>query len=133
MKRRRDEQQRDGSYAVEVKLFIVLCYYVVLSISVVVAFSVLLINDAALFGELQVYFTCEAAGNYPGKEECDHSRIDSLASPILLNIASYMYTAFPTVTLVYVISWRDIRTLIGKIFTSLANKTHKNTVNTEVN
>ena len=133
MNRRRDEQQRDGSYAVEVKLFIVLCYYVVVSISVVVAFSVLLINNTAIKGELQVYFTCEAAGKYPGKEECDRSRIDSLAFPILLNIAIYMYSAIPTVTLVYVISWRDMRTLMGKIFTSLANKTHKNTVDTEVN
>ena len=81
-------------------------------------------KKAAVFGELQVYFTCEAAGNYPGKEECDRSRIDSFVFPILLNIAIYMFVAIPTVTLVYVISWRDMRTLIGKIFTSLANKTH---------
>ena len=130
MKRRRDEQQRDGDYAVEVKLFIMLCYYIVLSISIVVAFSVILINNTALVGELQVYFTCEAAGNYPRKEECDRSRIDSLASRILIYIAIYMYISIPTVTLVYVISWRDMRTLIGKIFASLANKTHVNTVNT---
>ena len=110
-----------------------LCYYVILAASIAVAFSINQTKETAYFGELKAYLTCEAVGKYPGKEECDRSRIDSFVFPILLNIAAYMYIAIPMVTLVYVISWRDMRTLMGKIFTILANKSRVNTVNTVVN
>ena len=110
-----------------------LCYYVVLAVSVFVAFGTFLTNDTVYYEELEAYLTCEAVGQYPGKEECDRSRIDSFVFPILLNVTIYMYIAIPMVTLVYVISWRDVRKLIGKIFTFLGNKSDMNTVNTVVN
>ena len=80
-----------------------------------IAFGAVFTVDLKYATDLLSYFICEGIGNYPGKADCDRSAIDNSFFPILVSVAVYMFTAIPSVSLVYVVNWRDTRDLFKKL------------------
>ena len=111
------------NHIVEIKLLIVLLYYMLFASFFFISFGIFFSSQKHFHAELKKYFVCEALGN----EECDRSAIESFSFPILLNLTIYIFIAVPTVSLVYVVSWTDARRVSNKLskkasllFTSLS-------------
>ena len=99
----------------EIKLSIVLLYYMLISALFFIAFGVFFTVDLKYSTDLTTYLLCEAISIFPGKDDCDRSTIDSYSFPLLICIAVYMFSAVPSVSLVYVVSWRDVKNVYKRL------------------
>ena len=97
------------NWAVETKVLIVLCYYIILGAVVLSIFTFALfnINTKKLFD----YFTCEANGISTSNTTCDEQlkAIRSTDNPIGISIAIVILGFLPVVNLVYVVKFSDLK------------------------
>ena len=122
-----------SDHVVEIKLSIVLLYYMLISVLFVITFVVFFTVDQEYSESLRNYFICEATGEYPGKKDCNRSEIDSYSFPILFNVAAFVLVVGPSVSLVYVVSWKDIRRLSRKVHkAATSRRTASSSVNDTV-
>ena len=91
---------------VEVKIIIVVCYFLVIGICTFASYTVRLWQNIGM-QEFTTYFNCEGDG---GESECDRSVIDStIPAQVLLDISQITIGLFPAVNLVYAINIRKIK------------------------
>ena len=94
---------------VEVKVFILLCYYVVLGVVVVTSYTSTA-GDATVNSfsvELARYFLCEITGVTPGKV-CSRQGFEPFINPAF-SIAGYMLAGlYPLVNLIFAINLSDL-------------------------
>ena len=97
----------------ETKVFIILCYYIILGAAVLTIFTIALINlnEKALLD----YFTCEGKGVSPynsnTSSSCTHQKnsIQATVNPIPSSVAIVILGFLPAVNLVYVVKFSDLK------------------------
>ena len=100
------------NWAMETKVLIVLCYYIILGAAVLSIFTVALVN--VNISKLSEYFSCEARGlpppntNISGCQE-KLKAIKSTDNPILISLAIVILGFLPVVNLVYVIKFSELK------------------------
>ena len=94
---------------VELKVFILLCYYVVLGVVVVASYTTTAGDTAVnnFSAELASYFLCEITGVIPGKV-CSRQGFEAFINPAF-SIAGYMLVGlYPVVNLIFAINFIDL-------------------------
>lgn len=100
------------NWAVETKVLIVLCYYIILGAAVLSIFTVALVN--VNISKLIEYFSCEARGlpppntNISGCQE-ELKAIQSTDNPIPISLAIVILGFLPVVNLVYVVKLSELK------------------------
>ncbi len=100
------------NWAVETKVLIVLCYYVILGAAVLSIFTFALFNIN--IKQLVAYFTCEARGKSASNtnfSECEKQlkAIQSTDNPIPISLAIVVLGFLPVVNLVYIVKCSDLK------------------------
>ena len=97
----------------QVKLMILLCYYLIVAIVFLVVFSALFYDFPTYVAEIVAYFLCEGLGNQPGRT-CSRSTFENFSFPVIFIIVLMFLAMFPAVNLVYAISVQEVRSLFGR-------------------
>jgi hypothetical protein len=100
------------NWAIETKVLIVLCYYIILGAAVLSIFSFALFNINTK--QLIAYFTCEARGKpapNTNVSECEKllKAIQSTDNPIPISLAIVVLGFLPVVNLVYIVKFSDLK------------------------
>ena len=100
------------NWAVETKVLVVLCYYIVLGTAVLTIFTFALFNINTK--QLIDYFTCEARGRLAPNtnvSECEKQLkiIQSTDNPIPISLAIVILGFLPVVNLVYIVKFSHLK------------------------
>ena len=119
----KQEFQKYGGTA-ELKILIVLCYYIIITVVSLCGFSILSESIPEFRDDLTQYFACESLGVNSGMDcQRDVSRIDSES---LNTLTSVLIGFFPYVNFIYIISLKDIKQFRRKIHGTKATIVSKN-------
>ena len=100
--------QRYGGTA-ELKILIVICYYITLVVFSVIAFTIITEDIPDLRDDLMQYFTCESLGVNSGLD-CQRDTItDRVDSEIHITMSFILTGLLPYVHLIYIINSDDIK------------------------
>ena len=95
-------------WTVEVKILIVLCYFLGTGIFVLISNIVRSWQNIGM-QELQTYFICESDGS-TSNSTCDRSVIDSaIPAQVLFDASQIILGLFPVVNLVYVVNFQKMK------------------------
>lgn len=92
----------------ERKLLIVFCYYIVSTVIALTAFADFARKSDIFAAELDNYFICELGGHDP-TNPCDRARFEGILSATLIVFAYAVHGLLPTVNLIFVISFKDLK------------------------
>ena len=99
----------------EKKLLIVFCYYVVLTVFALTAFTMFTRNAPRLVSSIQRYFICERRGHDPNNP-CSRSGIADGNNHFMDTLSFLLVAFFPVVNLVYAVNVRELKELWMKCF-----------------
>lgn len=90
----------------EKKLFVILCYYVILASVALAAFSINASKSQLFVQKVFQYFACEAGGNM---QICDNERkaFESLIYPGINMVTYILLGALPSVNLTYIVNFNQ--------------------------
>ena len=94
------------NWTVEMKVLVVLCYYVILGVAVLTIFTRGLfdINEEVI----KNYFICESKGLLPNLS-CQRSKLEAALDPTPTSIAIVIIGFLPAVNLVYVVKFSELK------------------------
>ena len=94
----------------ERKILILLCYYVLMTLVALSAFTIATRNAGPFSTQLQGHFACEQFGQNPENPvPCDRNDFRELAYPEATAVAYVLLGLLPTVNLVYVFNVKELR------------------------
>ena len=99
----------------EKKIFIVLCYYVLLSIVSLTALSLNTGVAGPLRAAIERYFICELGGHNPS-DPCSRSEFEKFTYPWVTTLAFILLSLLPFVNLVYAVTIQDAKQLCRRLF-----------------
>ena len=94
----------------EKKLIAVFCYYMVLAVVALTAFTLSTRNNALFARDVQVYFFCEQSGHNPSSP-CSRSFIGELTYPSVTTSSYILLAISPVVNLVYAVDIQELKQL----------------------
>ena len=96
--------------AIERKILIIICYYVLLGVVALTAFTQNLRTNTEFADELRKYFVCESKGIDPNSPEaCDRSGFERHQMPALTALAFILLALFPAVNLIFAVNSRELK------------------------
>ena len=95
--------------AVEVRVLIILCYFILLGVSALTTFSVSSQNIQHFTRELISYFLCESTGTTNGKLPCDRMAFEQFSNPIPTALSFLLLGLYPVVNLIYVVHIQELK------------------------
>lgn len=95
--------------AVEVRVLIILCYFILLGVSALTTFSVSSQNIQHFTRELISYFLCESTGITNGKLLCDRMAFEQFSNPIPTALSFLLLGLYPVVNLIYVVHIQELK------------------------
>ena len=101
----------------EVKVLLLLSYFIVVGIFSLVTFSVVLVNREPFLDDLFRYFICELTGDSPLCENIQEE-FESHLHPGLYNTTFVLLALLTWVHLLYAIKLQDIKTSVQRILSS---------------
>ena len=94
-----------GMQMVEIKILIVLCYFIGTGVFGFFVIALRYWQNSRPSEDFGAYFACESLG-----KECDRSAIDrNVSNQVLYDILQMIFGSFPAVNLLYGINIREIR------------------------
>ncbi len=94
----------------EKKILIASCYYVLLGVIALSAFTNMITDGEAIREEFDKYFLCESGGIDPDDpEQCDRSGFEQYQIPGLTATASVLIGMFPVVNVVFAVNVKDLK------------------------
>lgn len=94
----------------EKKILIISCYYVLLGVVALTAFTQTLKDNEALTREYEKYFLCESKGIDPDDTEaCDRSDFEQYQTPGLTASAYFLLGFFPVANLIYAVNVKELK------------------------
>ena len=96
---------------VEIKLMVVLIYYIVLVSILLSTLTVFSRNFTTLKEAMIRYFSCEVGGN---NQQCSLDDIDRLSHPFLLTSTYFFICMLPVFNLIYVVNVKEIKDTLRK-------------------
>ena len=106
------EFQKYGGTA-ELKILIVLCYYIIFTVVSLTSFSIISKHIPKLRDDLTQYFACESRG-VSSEMDCQRE-VDRIDSEIALTLAYVLIGFFPYVNIIYIVSSNDVRRFWARI------------------
>ena len=98
---------------IETKIFIALTYYTVAGALTLADFALVATKIDTTTTELQKYFICEGKGS---GSPCDKSQIQRILIP-WLDLTTYtLLGLLPAVSLIFIISWKDVKRTLQERF-----------------
>ena len=96
--------------AAEHKILIILCYYVLLGVIALTAFTIFTRNSRLSADSVAEYWQCEIAGVNP-ENSCDRLRdsFQQLSYPGLTAVTIVLLGLFPAVNLMYAVNIKEIK------------------------
>ena len=94
--------------AVEVRVLIILCYFILLGVSALTTFSVSSQNIQHFTRELISYLLCESTGTTNGKL-CDRMAFEQLSNPVPTALSFLLLGLYPVVNLIYVVYIQELK------------------------
>ena len=117
--------------AVEVRVLIILCYFILLGVSALTTFSVSSQNIQHFTRELISYLLCESTGTTNGKL-CDRMAFEQFSNPIPTALSFLLLGLYPVVNLIYVVHIQELKQKGKKLTHKLSrHTTYFNTSNKE--
>ncbi len=105
----------------EKKILIVFCYYILLGVIALMAFTLAVKDDEIVAHEYETYFLCESKGIDPNNpEECDRSGFEQYLTPGLMACAYILIGIFPALNLIFVVNIKELK----EFFSHLASQQH---------
>ncbi len=101
----------------EKKLLLVFLYFFLFTVVSYTGFSLFHRKVERYNTELMTYFQCEENGHDPANP-CDRSRIERLSFPGATAIAYILIELSPLVNFVFIINFRDLKTVIESLTSS---------------
>ena len=99
----------------ERRILIIFCYYVLLGVIALTAFTYSIVNSNTLLDEYKKYFLCESKGidsNNP--EGCDRSGFENNKIPALTILSYILLGIFPAVNLIYAVNATELKQFCGR-------------------
>ena len=101
------------NWALELKVLIVLCYYVILGTAVLIIFTIALLDFRSFFENLKDLIACEIVGLPPNSTTSACTRelenVRRLVEPYPTTIAIVILGFLPAVNLVYVVKVKELK------------------------
>ena len=106
--RRRNLNAKTSLPTTEMKILVLLCYFILLGSAIQAATTIVARNSDQFYAAILNYFTCELSGTSP---ECDAEKValDVLTVPILWITVHMLLGAFPAVHLLYVVNFGEVK------------------------
>ena len=93
---------------VEMKVLIILFYYVLLGVCTLTTFSVHSRNMQLFTSGLVSYFLCESTGTNDGKV-CDRTAFEQFSNPIPAAFSFILLGLYPVINLIYVVKIQELK------------------------
>jgi len=93
---------------VEMKVLIILFYYILLGVCSLTTFSVTSRNMQLFTSGLVSYFLCESTGTNDGKV-CDRTAFEQFSNPIPAALSFILLGLYPVVNLIYVVNIQELK------------------------
>ena len=94
----------------EMKILIVLCYYVLSAVIALISFTLSTKNSEQFVSRLLDHFDCEMHGQDPENPmACDRNDFRQFSSPELAALVAALFSLFPVVNLVYVVNIKELK------------------------
>lgn len=97
--------------AAERKILIVFCYYVLVAVISLVAFTIATRHSKPVSKQILKHFQCESNGYNPN-EPCDRGVFEDITYPELYAMSYILLGVFPLVNLTYAVNFGEIRKII---------------------
>ena len=102
---------------IETKIFIALTYYTLAGAVALADFALLTTKINSRAAELQKYFICEGKGS---GTPCDKSQLQRISTP-WIDLTTYVLLGLlPAVSLIFIISWKDVKRALQEKFRKIA-------------
>lgn len=92
----------------EMKVLIILFYYVLLGVCTLTTFSVHSRNMQLFTSGLVSYFLCESTGTNDGKV-CDRTAFEQFSNPIPAAFSFILLGLYPVINLIYVVKIQELK------------------------
>jgi len=89
------------------KLMLVLCYYMLITIMTIVTFSLMLRNEEILQTRIMDYFLCESQGV---TSQCQRN-FEEFNSAVALALTLVILALYPLYVLIFAINYREVKEL----------------------
>ena len=93
---------------VEIKVLIILGYFIIFGVSALTTFGVTLRNGQNFRNELVTYFLCESTGT-SGDKVCSRMGIEQFSTPIPIALTLLLFGLYPVVNLVYAVQIQELK------------------------
>jgi hypothetical protein len=98
----------------EIKIFVIMCYYVVEEILTLSTFSYYFTTEDETFSELQSYFMCQSIGIRPDRDCGDAPDIRSQGFIVVATVSQVLQGLLPVVILVFIIDFNAVVRISSK-------------------
>lgn len=111
----RGQRPRFSWWSSEIKVLIVLCYYIILGVVVLTTFTIAMTDLKTFYHEIMKYFACERQPqfgnntNSTNSSTCDLERVERLINPIPTTFSFILIGIYPAVNLVYAWNLKELR------------------------
>lgn len=113
----RGQRPKISWWSSEIKVLIILCYYIILGVVVLTTFTIAMANLSDFYEEIVYNFKCERQpqlanninNNSTTRSTCGRQRLEQLVNPIPTTIAFVLLGIYPTVNLVYTWNYRELK------------------------
>ncbi len=103
----------------EKKILIVFCYYILLGVIALTAFTLSVKDNEIVAHEYETYFLCESKGIDPNNpDECDRSGFEQYQTTGLTVCGYILVGIFPAVNLIFVVNIKELKGFFSHLATT---------------
>ena len=99
----------------EIKIFVIMSYYIVEEILTLSTFSYYLTTDDEAFSEFRNYFACQRIGIQPDRDCGNAPDIRSPGFTVVATVSQFLQSLFPLVILVFVANFNAVIRVVHRL------------------
>ena len=116
----------------EVKIFVIMCYYVVMGIFTLSIYGYYLAADTGTFSEFQEYSACQSVGIQPDRDCGDAPDFRSQEIDVLAFVSSVLQILLPLIILIFIANYTSNCCCKMQLLKTLAEKSKKITTSSDI-